>query len=210
MTWFADSPRLPHIALVLCLAHGLLLTAQWAQEGREGDVPLRLSAPVQVKLDDAIAVAELPRARPVAAKPVVSRSAKPASAPPEAVETHAAAAPENPTGKGPYAVPGLRYQVSQDLQRIYIDAIRERIELKKRFPLQAQRLGQTGTVEVTFTVIRDGNIIKPRVTRASPFRRLNESALETVAALGSFGPLPESIEGGALEVTLPIRYSLTN
>lgn len=91
-------------------------------------------------------------------------------------------------------------------RQIYLSELRARLEAHKHYPAQARRLGQTGSVEVTFTVEANGRITNPRVTRPSPFQRLNASALETIEALKEFKPLPAEFGQDQLVVTLPIHY----
>lgn len=97
-----------------------------------------------------------------------------------------------------------------DLRQIYLSELRAKLEEVKHYPQQARRLGQTGSVEVAFMVHADGLIDNARIVRPSPFKRLNDSALETVASLKKFRPLPEGLASNPLVVTLPIRYSIRN
>lgn len=103
---------------------------------------------------------------------------------------------------------GMRAQ--GDLQQVYLSELRAKLEELKHYPLQARRLGQTGSVEVAFQVRQDGMIENARIVRASPFKRLNESALATIENLKKFRPLPEGLSKDPLTVTLPIRYTIRN
>ncbi len=97
---------------------------------------------------------------------------------------------------------------TQDLKLIYLGELRELIESKKIYPLQAKRLGQTGTVEITFTLSADGHIINAQVTQSSPYERLNQAALATVNEVRHFRPIPREIGEDSMTVKIPMRYSL--
>ncbi len=97
---------------------------------------------------------------------------------------------------------------TQDLKLVYLGELRQLIESKKVYPLQAKRLGQTGTVEVTFTLSADGHIMNARVTQSSPYERLNQAALATINEVRHFRPIPPEIGEDSMTVKIPMRYSL--
>jgi len=97
---------------------------------------------------------------------------------------------------------------TQDLKLVYLGELRQLIESKKVYPLQAKRLGQTGTVEVTFTLSGDGHIMDAHVTQGSPYERLNQAALATVMEVRHFRPIPPEIGEDSMTVKIPMRYSL--
>jgi periplasmic protein TonB len=99
-------------------------------------------------------------------------------------------------------------RATHDLKLIYLGELRELIESKKVYPLQAKRLGQTGTVEITFTLSADGHIMNARVTQSSPYDRLNQAALATVNEVRHFRPIPPEIGEDSMTVKIPMRYSL--
>lgn len=99
-------------------------------------------------------------------------------------------------------------KATQDLKLIYLGELRELIERKKVYPLQAKRLGQTGIVEITFTLSADGHIMNARVTQSSPYERLNQAALAAVNGVRHFRPIPPEIGEDSMTVKIPMRYSL--
>lgn len=203
--------RPPFTALLfaLCVLHGLALSVRLYDGAWTEEVNTRQASaiPLKVDLGGEIAVPVMPQPRPTQSR-VPTKKPVPSSAPIQ--ESVSATSTDSADPSAPEPVAGLRYRVSTDLKEIYLSALRARIEQRKQYPMQAKRLGQSGVVEVSFTVTQRGHIIRPRVTRASPFQRLNDSALEVVANLGTFDPLPAEFGQEELEVTLPIRYSLTN
>jgi len=98
--------------------------------------------------------------------------------------------------------------VSQDLKQIYLSELRAYIDRSKTYPIQARRLGQTGRVQVSFTVTAEGHIIDAKLIGPSPFQRLNEAALATVADVRRFRPIPPELGVAKLTVDVPLEYKL--
>jgi TonB family protein len=94
-----------------------------------------------------------------------------------------------------------------DVKLLYLGELRELIDSRKVYPLQARRLGQTGIVEITFTLTADGHIMNARISQASPYQRLNEAALATVNEIRHFRPIPREIGEESMTVKVPMRYS---
>lgn len=210
----ADNKSLIRIFCAILMVHGCLLLIQQAEENLKDSRPVWT---VQLTKfgSDAPFVAGTPVARPVKAKPRVSKSV---FAPKSISQTLQEKAPLETTSTNASAGSGgvasefnsAGSMARADLQQIYLSELRARIEEMKHYPLQARRLGQSGSVEVAFVVKPDGVIENPRIIRPSPFKRLNESALETVASLRKFRPLPKDFGTNPLQVTLPINYSIRN
>lgn len=94
------------------------------------------------------------------------------------------------------------------LRSLYIAELRAQIDAQKIYPTAAKRLGQVGEVEVSFTVMDDGAIVNERISRESPYERLNHSALQTVKHVGKVKPIPEELGVKSLKVEVPISFSL--
>jgi protein TonB len=98
--------------------------------------------------------------------------------------------------------------VQVDLKERYLFEFRTWIEKYKRYPPLAHALGQSGRVEVSFKVLKDGHLEEIRVSGPSPFERLNRAALELLEKAAQFKPLPTELNQTELVVTLPIVYEL--
>ncbi|MFZ2967575.1 MAG: TonB family protein [Sulfuricurvum sp.] len=88
----------------------------------------------------------------------------------------------------------------------YLGYLRQNVEDHKNYPKNAKRLGQTGTVEVTFTVMADGTITNVKVRQSSNFTLLDTAAKEILTALAKVRPIPKELGKDAWEITLPISY----
>jgi protein TonB len=205
-----ETLSLSSIALALTLAHGVALTARWAWDESAGHGP----APIRVEVANyggqarASSAPRSFRPRPVAP----TRSAPAAAAATEDTEPVVGSAAGNGFGEGVGTGIGTGVASSGggDSREMYLQELRARIDDMKRYPVQARRLGQSGTVLVSFTVSPDGRIHEPHVSGPCPYRHLNESALNAVASIRTFRPLPvELAEQGPLTVNVPIRYSIS-
>jgi TonB family protein len=84
---------------------------------------------------------------------------------------------------------------------------------RKVYPLASLRLRETGRVVVRFLVALDGTIRSPEVLAGSGSERLNRAAVELVAGIGQFKPLPSEVlevspQMKDLKIDVPIEYLL--
>jgi len=84
--------------------------------------------------------------------------------------------------------------------------LRAEIEKNKFYPTVSKRLGQTGVVEVAFTLLDDGHIINVRLSRASLFERLNQSALEAVKKVHKFKPIPREWGEASMDLVVSLKF----
>ncbi len=212
-----ESISLFRLACALTLAHGLALTIQWGWEGNGGGIaaPIRVeiaSFGGQARTDSA--ARPRPAVAPAATPKKVStpRDPAPQAVAKEEVRPQVGSAEGNGfgVGEGTGIGTGVASGGPGDLRQMYLQELRARIDDLKRYPLKARRLGQMGVVVVSFELLADGRITNPRVTKPSPYRHLNESALNAVAAIRTFRPLPQEWKTTNLAVDVPIHYRITN
>ncbi|HHJ20619.1 MAG TPA: energy transducer TonB [Gammaproteobacteria bacterium] len=82
------------------------------------------------------------------------------------------------------------------------------IERNKNYPRRAQRQRQQGTVVVSFTVLRNGDIERLHVLESSGYPRLDKAALKAVGTIAGKFPLPDSLMAPSWNFKIPIRYRL--
>jgi TonB family protein len=99
---------------------------------------------------------------------------------------------------------GSTTQAETDL---YIQDLKNWIDGRKYYPVMSARIGETGTVEVQFTVARNGLIGNVVLKRSSSFSRLDNAAIHLLSDAGIYRPLPASITAPSLTVEIPIEYS---
>lgn len=147
-----------------------------------------------------------PMVAPVATKPALVKEETRSPITPTPVETPVAKPIET------ISPPAPKKQAQVDTSSIknqYLGYLVQTIQAHKAYPNKAKRLGQTGTVEVTFTVMADGSITNIRVKQTSSFGLLDKAAADIFTLLAKVRPIPKELGKESWEFTLPINYQLT-
>lgn len=82
------------------------------------------------------------------------------------------------------------------------------VERNKRYPAIARARSQTGVVEVSFVVDRDGKLLSSRVERGSGYAVLDQESLELLSRIQTFPAPPQELTGKDVRVTVSVRYYL--
>jgi protein TonB len=94
------------------------------------------------------------------------------------------------------------------VESAYLADVRRAVEAARYYPRRARRLGQQGTVELSFEILADGRIGRAEVQAGSGSRSLDSAALDILDRVGRFAPLPETLGQPSLMVRLPVDYRL--
>ena len=152
----------------------------------------------------------------VVEKPVEEQPPEPEPIPEPVAETApvAVAAPVVEAPPAPPAPPVVKEppKPSADsikmVTRTYLRSLKKQLEQIKDYPATAKRLKQEGTVRVRFTILADGKIEQIEVSESSRYSSLDNSALEAVANMGKFQPIPKLLEKERWRIEIPIQYKL--
>lgn len=103
-----------------------------------------------------------------------------------------------------------RTQGSSDANALgtYLFGLRQLIQQSKIYPSLSKKMGETGKVIIILELLKDGTIRDVKIKDTSPFARLNQAALESVAKVEKYKPIPDSISDQRLSVEVPIQFSL--
>lgn len=88
----------------------------------------------------------------------------------------------------------------------YLDKIRNLIAKRKVKSRLANRLKLTGSVKISFLIIRPGSIKNIRVIKSSDHKNLDNSALNSIQNIGKIPVVPSSIPMKEIPVSLEILY----
>ena len=146
-----------------------------------------------------------PTPKPLAPKPIVE---KPAPEPKPVPVQKPVVQPIPTPPKAPTPPPAPSPAMVANVKNKYLSKIRQSIDKLKSYPKNAKRLGQTGTVKVTFTVMADGTIEKTSVEQTSGFTSLDEAAMKILTTLAKVPPIPKELAQESFEITLPIDYTI--
>nr|WP_242513345.1 energy transducer TonB [Halochromatium salexigens] len=78
----------------------------------------------------------------------------------------------------------------------------------KRYPAQARRLRQEGTVKVTFTVDNNGRVVSKRIAHSSGHDLLDREAQAMLERASPLPRIPASLRRSSLTITLPVAFNL--
>ncbi|MEA3639391.1 MAG: TonB family protein [Lamprobacter sp.] len=78
----------------------------------------------------------------------------------------------------------------------------------KRYPTQARRLRQEGTVKVTFTITRSGRVVSQRIVQSSGYELLDKEVQAMLERASPLPRIPSSLDRSSLTITLPVAFTL--
>jgi protein TonB len=78
----------------------------------------------------------------------------------------------------------------------------------KRYPAQARRLRQEGTVKVSFTIARNGRLLSSRIIESSGYPLLDQEVEAMLKRASPLPRIPASLGRSSLTVTLPVAFAL--
>ncbi len=141
-------------------------------------------------------------------------AAQPSEAPPASAASTPPApepsikAPAAPAAPAPAPEPVPIHEAKQDLLSAYQAALAAAIEREKFYPPLARRLNLEGVVEVGFTVQADGRIVNIHLLTPAPSAVLERGAIEAIARVGQFTPIPAKLGINSMNLTISLVYKL--
>lgn len=90
----------------------------------------------------------------------------------------------------------------------YLDVVRQKIEERKEYPVEARRQGIEGVVYIRFTILSDGQTDKIKIVKSSGYKILDNSAVTTINKSNPFPPLPKELNLSYVQVEVNLVYTL--
>jgi protein TonB len=145
-----------------------------------------------------------PKPKPVERQPPVQTPAptpQPTVAPPQtaAVPAPPAAAPAAPAASAASAASARNSWQSQVVAWL---------ARYKRYPRLAQEQRQTGTVQLRFTIDRNGQVLSHRIERGSGYQLLDDEVRELIQRAQPLPAPPAEVPGARIELVVPVDFSL--
>ncbi|WP_462323150.1 energy transducer TonB, partial [Halochromatium sp.] len=78
----------------------------------------------------------------------------------------------------------------------------------KRYPAQARRLRQEGTVKVTFTITSSGRVVSKRIVQSSGHALLDREVEAMLERASPLPRIPTSLGRKRLTITVPVAFAL--
>jgi protein TonB len=137
----------------------------------------------------------------------------PAPAPP--VEALPPPTPENPEPPAPTPVPPApattappRAHASQAAITSWHSRIAAQIERHKAYPRGARARGETGIVQLRFSIDREGHIVTSEIARSSGHASLDQETLATLQRAEPFPAPPVDLAGDTFGFTVPVTFDI--
>ena len=102
--------------------------------------------------------------------------------------------------------PKLSAAESKNIKNKYLGALYASIDKLKVYPKNAKRLGQSGTVKVKFTVLKDGTITNISLGESCGFAILDDAAKKILITLAKTAPIPKELDEESLNISVPVVY----
>lgn len=97
---------------------------------------------------------------------------------------------------------------AKDPKSIYLAKIRNKIAQNQIYPKASLVFKEQGTVEIKLSLRKDGSVLKIELQKSSPFKRLNDAALQAVANSAPFESFPDSLNYKDWILLMPIRFKI--
>ncbi|HEY4918838.1 MAG TPA: energy transducer TonB [Xanthobacteraceae bacterium] len=155
---------------------------------KQEKVEQKIEEKVDVPPSPAPAVAALPPPEPVNPKP------------PE--PTPAPVAPAPATTAPP------RAHASNAKVQFWFGSIAKQLQLHKSYPPFALAHGETGVVELAFTIDREGHVISSKIVKSSGYAALDQETIATLQRAQPFPVPPNDFDGAKFDFTVPLKFNI--
>jgi protein TonB len=148
---------------------------------------------IDEKVEEKVDVPQAPEP-PVAALP-----------PPEPITPKPAPTPVAPA---PLTTAPPRAHASPAQIRTWYSSIVQQLERHKSYPLAARKRGETGEVELAFSIDRGGHVLASRIVKSSGYPALDEETMTTVHRAEPFPVPPGGLDGEKFDFTVPVKFNI--
>lgn len=108
------------------------------------------------------------------------------------------------------AKPNMQVDVhSENLLKSFLDAIRKKIESKKKYPEAAKLAGIEGRSGVKLVILKNGRLESVDIIESSGNKSLDEAALQSVRDAEPFPPIPEGTNQEKIEMSIYLVFKIT-
>jgi TonB family protein len=105
--------------------------------------------------------------------------------------------------------PNTRAASQQQAMLDWNNQIKELLNRKAHYPSESVRRHEEGIVTVGFTLDRNGRVMESHIQQSSGFPTLDREVLNLVNRVQPFPPIPSSYEKDSINVSSPLKFSLS-
>jgi len=107
----------------------------------------------------------------------------------------------------PKTTPGVN--VTDDVLQRFAEAVRRKIESRKKYPVAAQRIGIEGRTGIKMTILKDGRLEKVEIVKSSGYEILDRAALQSILDAAPFPPIPEEMKQDEIQMSIHLVFKIT-
>jgi protein TonB len=111
-------------------------------------------------------------------------------------------------GLGPQGSGSGMFGTGQGPGDDYLEKLRRWLAKHKKYPDEAHKKKQEGTVLVAFVLARDGTVLEARIERSSGFPLIDQAVLDMMRRASPVPPVPASYTGERLGIAMPVRFTI--
>lgn len=103
-----------------------------------------------------------------------------------------------------------RQSLSQEAQSKahYLSQIFELVKNQQTYPTLSKKLKEQGLVKVLLTIDSSGTLKKVELIEGTPFKRLNDAAMQAAVRAAPFQPFPSEVQSDSWKIAIPVQFSL--
>ena len=90
----------------------------------------------------------------------------------------------------------------------YLEKLRRWLARHKKYPEEAHKKKQEGTVLLAFVLARDGTVLEARIERSSGFPLIDQATLDMMRRASPVPPVPATYTGERLAIAMPVRFTI--
>jgi len=103
--------------------------------------------------------------------------------------------------------PESLFQQAQSKER-YLSQIYQLVKRQQTYPIQSKKLKEQGLVKVLLTIDPSGSLKKVELIEKTPFKRLNDAAMQAAVRAAPFEPFPSEVSSESWKIAIPIQFLL--
>jgi len=92
--------------------------------------------------------------------------------------------------------------------RSWYGSIMRQLDRHKSYPAAARKRGETGEVELAFSIDRGGHVLSSRIVKSSGHPALDEETMTTVRRAAPFPAPPDGLDGERFDFTVPVTFDI--
>jgi len=155
-----------------------------------------------------LSTVEVAKSQPTPPKPIIEKKPTPIKKPKEPEKLHKVIEEEVVENNFIEPIQSVSTAQMQNLENSYLSKVQEKVEKYKEYPRNAERLHQTGKVEVSFDILKSGHIQNVKIVKNSKFEKLDEATLKLLLKIAVFDPIPDDLDRTVWNITIPVAYDI--